>query len=407
MKATQLTIEQLDGWQRKFIDSLSEQRRRKILEFIEEMELAKRSPRTIRNYIWTIASLGRNGKPYEQLTKTDLIRWMHSLENNSHTSRTIRDLRAGTKRFLAWIHRNNGKKRDVLELLKIPILRRDLPKDILTRAEIQKLLGVCDNQRNRTLVFVLYESGGRLGEILGMRIRDISIDGYGAVISVKGKTGARRIRLIESVPDLQLWLSMHPDKNNPDAPLWPNLRYPDRRLGEDGAQYLLKCLAKRVGIKKRVYPHLLRHSRATHLASVLTEAQLREFFGWTKRSEMASIYVHLSGRDVDETLLKHYGRKQEEPRILSDNLMPKVCPRCSLENPPMARFCSQCSCALDSKVAIELLENTRRADELAAKVIEGFIKKSPELVMQILREHRDELQELTEKIESTPIVEST
>ncbi|GAH95915.1 unnamed protein product, partial [marine sediment metagenome] len=128
------------------------------------------------------------------------------------------------------------------------------------------------------------------------------------------------------------------------------------------------------------YPHLFRHSRATHLANVLTEAQLREFFGWTKRSEMTSIYVHLSGRDVDKALLKHYGRKHEEPETIADNLTPKTCPRCSLENPATARFCSRCSCALDMKVAIEQLEIDREANELTAKVIEEIIRRAPEMV---------------------------
>jgi len=397
LKGTQLVG--LDGWQQKFIDSLPESRRRRVLEFVEEMELAKRSPRTIRHYVWAIASLGRDGKPYEQFTKTDLVYWMRSLENDSHAPRTIRDLRAGVKRFMAWIHRNNGKKKDVLEVIKIPKMRRGLPKDILTRPEIQELVKACDTQRDRTLVFVLYESGGRLGEILGMKICDISIDSFGAVIIVSGKTGSRRIRLVESVPDLQLWLSMHPDKDNSEAPLWPNLRYPDWRLGEDGAQYLLKRLAKRAGIKKRIHPHLLRHSRATHLANVLTEAQLREFFGWTKRSEMASIYVHLSGRDVDKAILEHYGRTPEEPKTATSDLTPRTCPRCSFENSATARFCARCSCALDPKVATELLETAKRGDELTARVIEEFIRKAPELVMQILREHRDELKELEEKVE--------
>jgi hypothetical protein len=77
---------------------------------------------------------------------------------------------------------------------------------------------------------------------------------------------------------------------------------------------LLEKISRKAGISKRVYPHLLRHSRATHLASFLTEAQMKEFFGWTQSSKMAATYVHLSGRDVDNALLKIYGLKIEEAR---------------------------------------------------------------------------------------------
>jgi site-specific recombinase XerD len=66
-------------------------------------------------------------------------------------------------------------------------------------------------------------------------------------------------------------------------------------------------LAKMAKIGKNVYPHLFRHSRATHLADKLTEAQMKIYFGWSGRSDVPSVYVHLSGRDVEEAILKLHG----------------------------------------------------------------------------------------------------
>lgn len=51
-----------------------------------------------------------------------------------------------------------------------------------------------------------------------MRTLDVTIDRYGAMIT--GKAGMRRIRIIDAVPDLQLWLNMHPRDDAPNAPLW-------------------------------------------------------------------------------------------------------------------------------------------------------------------------------------------
>jgi len=66
----------------------------------------------------------------------------------------------------------------------------------------------------------------------------------------------------------------------------------------------LRKLAENAGIKKDVHPHLLRHSRATHLTQKgLNEPHLRKFFGWTRNSDTPSIYVHLSGRDTDKAIL--------------------------------------------------------------------------------------------------------
>ena len=60
-------------------------------------------------------------------------------------------------------------------------------------------------------------------------------------------------------------------------------------------------------IKKKIYPHLLRHSRLTELAKELTEQELKVFAGWVAGSNMAQIYVHLSGSDVSNKLLSNAG----------------------------------------------------------------------------------------------------
>ena len=62
---------------------------------------------------------------------------------------------------------------------------------------------------------------------------------------------------------------------------------------------MLSTVAKRCGIKKRVNPHSFEHARASNLANVLTEAQMKEYLGWVGDSKMAATYVHLSGRNVD------------------------------------------------------------------------------------------------------------
>ena len=57
-----------------------------------------------------------------------------------------------------------------------------------------------------------------------------------------------------------------------------------------------------------------RHSRATELASMLTEAQLKEHLAWVQEPNAASKYVHLSGRDIDDVLLKARGMPIDESK---------------------------------------------------------------------------------------------
>jgi len=115
-------------------------------------------------------------------------------------------------------------------------------------------------------------------------VGDVEFDRLGAVIIVKGKTGMRGIRLIESVQDLRAgWPCTSREKTR--CPPLPS------KKGRG-----LKDAARKAGINKRVHPHLLRHTGATHLARVLTEDQMRVYFGWTPTSEVPARYVHLSGR---------------------------------------------------------------------------------------------------------------
>jgi hypothetical protein len=126
--------------------------------------------------------------------------------------------------------------------------------------------------------------------------------------------------VVRAAPLLRQWLEVHPFKDEPDAPLWIGLRGMNKHriLTRDAIARVLERAARRAEIKKRIHPHLFRHSRATELASQLTEAQLKEVFGWATGSGQAATYVHLSGRNVDDAILRTYvAGGQRRPAALS------------------------------------------------------------------------------------------
>lgn len=360
---------------------IDEESKQKIFEFYNELVINGYSKARIIKYLDTLERIGRFlGKPFTQVKKEDIVEFVKRIEESDYSPWTKQDYFTILRRFFRWLKKTEGYPEEVRW---IKIKRRNLPKlpeELLTFDEVMKLVNVADHVRDKAFVLTLYESGCRIGELLSLKIKHVQMDSYGAVLLVNGKTGQRRVRIIFSVPKLQQWIENHPLKSDLDAPLWitigTNSRY--KVLNYATAKTVLKKLAKKAGIKKRIYPHLFRHSRATHLANHLTEAQMKQYFGWVQSSDMASVYVHLSGRDVDRALFKLNGIEEPEEKR-EEEIKTLVCPRCKSRNSPDARFCSKCGLCLDAKVAMEVDQLRERVDRLMNELI-----KNPKVLTALL-----------------------
>jgi len=189
----------------------------------------------------------------------------------------------------------------------------------------------------------------------------LGIDKYKLFKTLKNLRG--KLLLPPIVPGIEGLIIKHPDRR-PEAPLWTALRpYPPERLRYDTIRHNLRKIAKLAGIDKPVNPHAFRHARATHLCNHLTEAQMKEYFGWTQDSAMASVYIHLSGRDVDKALLKMHGIViDEEGKDEAIKLVP--CDRCGQGNAPTNKYCGKCGLILDVKEALEVERLNKEKDEV-------------------------------------------
>lgn len=234
---------------------------------------------------------------------------------------------------------------------------------MITKEDVAFLIKRCTNYRDEALVVVLYESGCRLGEFVNINIEHLKFDERGVVVAISGKTGERRIRLIESTVYLQRWIENHPLRDDEDAPLWCSLKRPHQRITRSNVHYLLAGLKKRSGFRKPMNAHAFRHSRLTELAKWLVPAKLRQFAGWSS-IEMCDVYVHLSGKDLDDDLFKAAGIQVEEKPQVSP-LLECECPRCGTKNPVNHTFCGLCGLILDETKAVsEELDRDRLKNEI-------------------------------------------
>ena len=303
-------------------------------------------------------------KYYPDASKEDIRRVIAELEQTSLSPETKKGFKIMLRklyRFIEGIEERGTYPEKVRWIsINIPNNHKKLPEELLTDEEIKKIVQKCDNARDKALIAVLSESGCRVGEIGTLKIKHISFEENGARITVAGKTGMRKILVINSAPYLQQWINQHPNNALPDSCLW---------IGNNGKLLcyariasILKSASKRAGISKKVYPHLLRHSRATILATIMSDASMKHYLGWTQGSKMAGIYIHMSGKDTDEAILRANGLEIKKVKIKTA-MQPKRCLRCNTLNETTNICCKICGMILDEQRQQEILkQDTKRVE---------------------------------------------
>jgi len=360
---------------------LGEGDRRVLIRFHDRLVAEGASDATISNYLYCLIEFRRMlGKPFAEATREDIERVVSTISTSETrrgkppSEKSVVLFKITLKKFYKWLLGDGEEYPPCVRWLKTTTPKNNrLPRDsLLTDEDIEKLARAATNPRDRAIVLMLAESGVRAGELLSLRVGDVRFDQYGAIVTVHGKTGDRAVRLVASAPSLANWLEHHPRKDNPDAPVWVGtkgvLTYP-------GLHKIISRLARRAGIKKRVHPHGFRHTAATRLARLLTEAEMKQYFGWVQSSQMAGIYVHLASRDVDKALLRIHGLITEE-KERGGKLTVTRCPRCGSSNGPGSKTCSKCGLPLTFEAARELdeREKVRRALLEKAKEMPEFEK---------------------------------
>jgi len=353
--------------------SISEKNKKNILEFKDQLLLDGFSfGRTVK-YVYYLSKLASTlGKDFDSATIQDLKSLVSGIDQSEYCESTKKEIKIYLKKLYKWMQ-NSDEYPDIVRWIK-PQSRRiekmKLPEDMLSENDIQKLIDYTSKPRDKAFISALYESGCRIGELLFLRIKNLKIDRYGSILLLPPmKTGARRVRIISSTPYLTNWINLHPLRNDPNAYIW--LGKSGKVLSYGWVRKTLSILGQKAGIKKKLNPHNFRHSRATHLANHLTEAQMKEYFGWTQGSDMAAIYVHLSGRDVDNAILKLYGMQNDKNKE-ECNLKPKTCQRCDEQNPSGNKFCAKCGNPLDKKTILEIIENDlerKQADSILDEML--------------------------------------
>ncbi len=260
--------------------------------------------------------------------------------------------------------------------------------DILRPLEIKALIEATDNQKDAALIHCLFESGCRISEFLSMNYGDIEFNEKYAKTKIKGAKngGYRNVFFVKSLPLLKAWYEQHPFPKA-GKPLWislSNSSYGHRLTGSSTNQ-LLKKIAKRAGIKKRIYCHLLRHSCITQrMRENYNPEIIKKMVGHSKNSDMISrVYGHLCSEDVENAILIKEGLAGNKVELIEEKkaLDVVVCPRCHKQWEATRKVCD-CNFILDVNLARQQAEKENHLQH-HTRVLEFVVKQQEEQMKKL------------------------
>lgn len=201
-------------------------------------------------------------KDVKSITANDIRLYLWSYEKTHSIGKSaLDDKRRVLNSFFTWLVRENIIDRNpMLQIDPIKFVQKI--REPLTALELEQMRNACETLREKALLEMLYSTGCRVSELINLNKQDI--DYTNGRVKVLGKGNKERYCFINAKAQLAIKKYIFSRKDNNDA-LFVSGKQPYDRLGKGAIEKEIKELGKRAGINREVFPHLLRHTFATHM----------------------------------------------------------------------------------------------------------------------------------------------
>lgn len=236
----------------------------------------------------------------------DRIRCRYSTRSNARFISSIR-------RFFRHLLLHGEIHSDPSEALASPRLGRYLPetlsenevKNLLAAPEVKNAAGL----RDRAIIELLYASGLRISELVGLYLQQLFLDA--AYVRILGKGGKER--LVPMGEQAALWLNRYLHDGRPDLLKGRSCPYVfiscrRRALSRQAVWYQLKRYAVKAGIRHTLSPHVLRHAFATHLLNHGADLRAVQMMLGHSNLSTTQIYTHVAQHRLQQLHQKHHPR---------------------------------------------------------------------------------------------------
>ncbi len=257
--------------------------------------------------------LDKRRKSLEDVGVKDLLNFLRTLEKRGYAARTRERVLSALRSFYRYLVEEEDFEHNPAELLDSPKKSQKLP-EVLSVAEVTQLLEAPDTGtplglRDRAILEFLYATGARVSEMVHLRLQDLDL--VRGLVRIRGK--GQKTRLVPLGTEAQKWLKAYLQKVRPtlaqkDSEDYVFLNHRGGQLSRVGFWKMLKKYALKAGLGRRVYPHILRHSFATHLLN--NGCNLRVLQGLLGHASIATteVYTHLSFQHLQEVFKKYHPR---------------------------------------------------------------------------------------------------
>ncbi|WP_432359141.1 site-specific tyrosine recombinase XerD [Sporosarcina sp. UB5] len=250
----------------------------------------------------------------DDIDRSAILQYLHSLKELGKSSRTVARHISSIRSFHQFLLREKVTTQDPTVHLEMPKLEQKLPS-VLSVTEVDKLISMPESskpqgKRDIAMLELLYGTGMRVSELIGLNVDDIHISmGF---VRVFGKGGKERIvplgggAMNACTAYIREARPTFIAKTKGSDALFVNMR--GSRLTRQGCWKIIKGYAMEAGIQKELTPHILRHSFATHLIENGADIRaVQEMLGHADIST-TQIYTHVSKARLKDVYVKFHPR---------------------------------------------------------------------------------------------------
>lgn len=267
-----------------------------VAEFLAHLQVERRmSAHTLDAYRRDLEALAAwataQGVPVERLHAEQLRAFVAAEHRRGLSPKSLQRRLSACRSFYRWLLKHGRIAASPADAIRAPKAPRKLPQ-VLDPDEAKALVEVDTaaplGLRDRALLELFYSSGLRLSELCALRWRDLDL--AGGLVTVLGKGSKQRTVPVGSHARAALSAWRDDRRASADAPVFPGR---DGPISPRAVQQRLRLLAQRQGLFKRVHPHLLRHSFASHVLE--SSGDLRGVQELLGHADIATtqIYTHL------------------------------------------------------------------------------------------------------------------